>query len=504
MEKTNNIFFDNLNNEASNYYFAKMYISIKYKNQKENFDYIFYNNIWFEYDNNNILKENKNKNPLKLSQNITIILQDKLKNEYNKMIKTIDPCNVNFKLYTNIYKTNYKNLGTTRYKESIISELQIYFEDINLLEKLNHNNNIICFNDYIYDFELEEHRLIKKNDYITIFCDYKYPNNPNYNPNIKIEEELNRFLYSLFENQDTINFILDALGFALFTNKFEKLFLLSGHGSNGKGVLMSLVSKAFDKYFSTPSNQFLTSKYDSSKPNECLYNSNNKKIVSISEPENDSNGDILFNIEFIKKITGNDDITCRKMYGSNITFKPKFNIFVQCNEKPKLEKIDNAVKRRFIAVDFPFTFKHGDNLKPNERPINSELKDKFKNKNYYSGFMGILIKHMKNKFNINYLNIPLNIQESTTEYIDENNVIGQFLDEEILHTGDNKDYVNLTTLYKTFKISNDDNFITQKKFKQGLLLNGLIEKKIKGIRAYYGRKIITIDESDGDSDSGSE
>lgn len=492
IQKTN--FFDNLINEASNYYFAQLYINVKYPDKK--YDYIFFDGIWYEYNEYNILKATNNKAPLKLLKDITVILQDKLKNEYSNIIKTIDPFDPKFKLYTSTYKTNFKNLGTTSYKASIIKELEIYFEDNELLNKLDNNNSIISFNDKLYDFKTQKYRNIEKNDYITIYCDYKHP----LSIETKIKTELNNFLFSLFENKDVILFILDAFGFALFTNKFEKIFILSGHGCNGKGVLLSLISKAFSKYFTTPSNQFLTTKYDSSKPNECLYNSNNKKIVSISEPENDSNGDILFNIEFIKKITGNDDVTCRKMYGSNITFKPKFNIFVQCNEKPKLEKVDNAVKRRFIAVDFPFTFKYGKNLKSNERPINSDLKDKFKNEKYYSGFMFLLIEHMKDKFKNDKLNIPLIIQESTNEYIDENNVIGQFLDEDIEYTDDNTDYLNLSSLYKSFKYNNDDNFITQKKFKQGLLLNGLIEKRINGKRAYFKIKLKLPDDLTEDED----
>jgi len=261
------------------------------------------------------------------------------------------------------------------------------------------------------------------------------------------------------------------LGFSLFTNEFEKLYLWSGTGGNGKGLIMSLINNSFSNYFYIPDNQFLTTKYKSCQANSSLYNTQNKKIVMVSEPENDNNGDIVFNLEFVKKLTGRDDITTREMYRSNVTFKPDFTCFVQCNERPKLDKIEQAVKRRFVCLNFPLQFVENPSNK-NQRPIDYTLKDKLNNVKYYSEFMGLLISNIKDK-NIK-LKIPADIMKDTNEYFEDNNIIKPFLDANIEITGNSKDVLKINDIFSLFKLENEDDakLFTKTKFKQNLINNG--------------------------------
>jgi len=87
---------------------------------------------------------------------------------------------------------------------------------------------------------------------------------------------------------------------SLFTNRFEKLYILTGNGRNGKGVLSTLISRSLGKYYLTGSNDLLTIK-DELK-NETLSKSKGIKYLAISEPAEDNNNDTKFNLSMVKKL----------------------------------------------------------------------------------------------------------------------------------------------------------------------------------------------------------
>ena len=477
-------------NLSSHHYYASEFLK-----EIDQYKYIYNNDEWYEYNDNNILKLIGKKPPLNLSENITNVLNKKLKRQMTKMINNIEPHDIKFKKYNDIYKVNHKNLGNSKYKEGIITELKIHFSDDDLIKKINHNMAVVSFNDKLFDFKLKDFRDIEKNDYICLYCDYPAP----CIKNEKINLELKNILFSIFEDDEIIQFFMDSIGYSLFTNKFEKLHMWSGSGGNGKGLLMKLLVKSFGNYFNIPNNQFLTTKYDGARANSSLFNTQYKKIVMVSEPESDHSGDILFNIEFIKKLTGRDEITTRDLFKSDVTFTPTFTTFVQCNDKPKLDKMDDAVKRRFLCLEFPFKFTEK-KIKDTDRIIDYSLKDKLEDINYYSQFMLLLIENIKDKIDKN-LFIPQKIKDNTINYLNENNVVGAFIEEKLEITDDNKDKMNITKLYKLFKMDNDDNFFTQSKFKSNLINNGLKEKTIRGTKAFFGIKEKSFFNEDSDDDN---
>lgn len=490
-KKNNNyvdLFFKQLE-LSSNNFFAQKFIEF-FNNDK--YIYCSENNCWYEYDENNILINHgigKHNYPLSLSQNITEICQEKLTDVYHKVLPD-DP--VRFKAYSNIYKKNYRSLGSTSYKKDIIEELKIYYNNKDLLNKLDKNNNIFAFNDKCFDFSIGEFRNIEKSDFVSITTGYKAPTESNK----KINKHIMDILKSIFNTDELINFVIETLGFSLFTNKFEKMYIWSGSGGNGKGLLMSIIQCALGNHFYIPDSQFLTTKYKAGATNSSLYNTNNKKIVMVSEPEGDDKGELQFNLEFVKKITGRDRITVRDLYVSNITFDANFSLFVQCNDKPKLDRVDNAVKRRIIDINFPNQFVENPKF-DNERLIDYSLKSKFTDETYYKEFILILINYIKDKFNNEKLNIPDCVMESTNEYIEENNVVGRFIAEHLEVTQNPKDKVNSKILFDLYKTNGYDK-TTSSKFKANLLSNKIRNKRMTSGIVYIGIKIKEKEEPDFD------
>ena len=353
---------------ASHHFLAQKFMEI---NDNNNYKYNT-SSGWYVYNEFNIIKSLGEKQPpLNLSNDITKLLQKDLKEMYKKMIDTFQPLTPKYNTFEKIYREYYKLLGSSTFKKNIIEELKIHFNDEDIENKIDSNQKLVAFNDMLFDFDLGIYRKINKEDYIMTTTGYNAPTFKNQ----KIRKELSQIIKSIFENDDVENFFLETVGFSLFTNKFEKLNMWNGTGGNGKGLLMVLLNLSFGDFFYIPDSKFLTSKYRAGQANPDLFNCKNKKIVMIAEPENDNDGDIRFNIEFLKRLTGRDEITTRDLHKSNITFKPTFTPFLQTNEPPKTDKMEPALSRRLVCVNFPFNFVENPKLKTH-RKIDYELKDK--------------------------------------------------------------------------------------------------------------------------------
>jgi len=482
-------YYDDYFNElglAGHHFLAKKFIEL-YDDDK----FIYNTNSgWYVYNDFNVIKSRGDKPPLQLSDNITKILQKNIKKVFCEMTKIISPEMPKFQKYNTIYKSVYKNVGSATYKKGIIEELMKYFNDDDIENKIDSNNKLLAFNDMLYDFTSCSYREIEKDDYIMTTCAYNAP----IIKNDTIRTELKDLIKSIFEDDEIERYFFDTIGYSLFTNRFEKIHMWSGNGGNGKGLIMDLLNKSFGDYFYIPDSKFLTMKYRSNAPNPDLYKTKNKKIVMIAEPEGDTDGDVKFNIEFVKRLSGRDDITTRDLYKSSITFKPQFTLFVQANEKPKIDKVEHALSRRFMCLNFPFNFVEEVKLE-HHKPINYDLKDKLNNPIYYTEFMGYLIDHIKDKKD-KKLCIPESIKQETDEYLNENNHVKKFLDGYITFTNNNKDRMKLSDLFDLYKIKGDV-ALTKNKFNYNLKQNNIFQKKIGGILYFVGLKEKT--ESDNDN-----
>jgi putative DNA primase/helicase len=58
----------------------------------------------------------------------------------------------------------------------------------------------------------------------------------------------------------------------------------------------------------------------------------------------------------VKRLTGNDKISARFLYGEYFDFTPTFKIFMATNHKPKISGMDNAIWRRIKLIPFEVSF----------------------------------------------------------------------------------------------------------------------------------------------------
>jgi putative DNA primase/helicase len=120
----------------------------------------------------------------------------------------------------------------------------------------------------------------------------------------------------------------------------------------------------------------------------------------------------------IKKITGNDAMTARFLYGEYFNFMPTFKIFMATNHMPVIKGTDYGIWRRIKLI--PFTTR-----------IPEEKQDKhleMKLREEASGILNWLLEGTR-RWKQERLKAPPAILNATDEYRGEMDVIGNFLKE---------------------------------------------------------------------------
>ena len=498
--------FEKFSDKTSIYAMAKEFLRLLERNGDKN-KYIVYQGAkyinWFHYNKFNILVDTKKHIPSQLWIDISEVLIDELNNKkiYINEMESKELQDKCIKLYDKLIL----KVGNTPYKRSLVTELTAMLADTTAIDKIDTNNDLLVFkNGQAYDFKSETFRTVKKEDYILTHLSYNLPE-----PDLDIQQELNKLLVSIFEDDEDRQYFMDTVSFPLFVGgRFEEFHIWTGDGANGKGVLSTLLHRAYDNYFLMGTNTFLTENIQGGRPNPILAECKGKKIVMVSEPQKDDKGSCKFNINSIKSYTGGEPITARGLFQDPVTFFPKFQLFCQTNIIPEIDNLDNANKRRIQILELKQRFVFNP-TQPNERPIDTGLKQRLQNPKYFQNFMLMMIKNTKGRYDIKEIPKPPSVRKFTEEYFEDCNSMGEWFNSnyEVVDEKYKKLYfIKFVSLWNCFKTSDEYNNCKKNEFKYNLVSLGLIKERNQsrgtipsgeiGV-GYFGIKTkCNIDESD--------
>lgn len=361
--------------------------------------------------------------------------------------------------------TNIKSLDSASRRSAIIKVLtQENYED-NLV--WNKNLNLFAFEDCVYDLEKGEFVRPSPEQYINTTCGYalgatiidtpdkyevippvleretKFFEDKTYKeikmkdgkPVMKdgkpVEEDDDKqgFLWSIFEDEEMINFIWKMMAsFLKQQNIEEKCYFWLGKGRNGKGTLTTILKLAFGNYFGELGINYWTQYSkgeDTANANLCSLRY--ARILNTSETGEDNadpNKPIRFITDKYKRITGGDTIKVRNLFSKTpiefIAGKP----LIQTNMMPELVNISNAdnysLRERTNIIKFPFVFVSKDKLDPTNKMLkagDTGLKEKFQDINYARAFILILIRKYKD-YKKDRLTEPESVKQAKLEYFD--------------------------------------------------------------------------------------
>ncbi len=320
----------------------------------------------------------------------------------------------------------YKQFGSSEFVNGVISFLPSHYADPELEEKMDMSRHLFAFTDAVFDLSACKFRPIEPCDYVSTTTGYKYPTQSD----PVIRDQLERLLFSLFENQETKEYLLKVLAWCLLgKNKWEQYYVFTGSGGNGKGVITELMKAVFGKYYISVDIALFTNSVDKrDAPCPVLVEARPKRVMVAEEPESEAR----LQASFLKSLSGGASVRARTLHsGHNVSYVPAFKIFILTNDIPKLTQIDGGSERRLVVVQFPFKFvAPGKVTEAHHRVGDPDVKDKLSGSAEWRDEMCLMLTetYAANKDLDLRLSEPGTVAEATRGYVDANNVLKEWLD----------------------------------------------------------------------------
>jgi len=332
------------------------------------------------------------------------------------------------KAYTDIIKA----LKKTGFKKSVMDECRELFLDEEFANKVDENKRLIAFRNGVFDMTTTPpvFRDGKPEDYISFCTNLDFdPKKPYYE--YDCWSELNKFLHDVLPDAEVRTYFLAYLANSLSgENDAQKFHILTGEGSNGKSMLMILMSTTMGDYACTVPISLLTqgrNKSAAAAPE--LMRIKGRRFVTMQEPDEQ----VPLNTGLMKELASSEKITARDLYAGSkqmIDFELQARFNLACNEKPKINTTDGGTWRRLVVVGFPNKFVFDPKL-PHEKLMNESMKQNCLSETWATAFLSYLVHLFTEGKGLRKLTAPDKVMEYIAEYKEDSDVIAKFLREKI-------------------------------------------------------------------------
>jgi len=435
---------------------------------------------------------------------LKILLSEDFANEYNKEIAEISLRATQIsgiekeelqQRRTRIDKIVEKLMNTT-FKETLVKECKNLFYDDKFEQKLDSNIHLMGFENGVYDLDKGEFREGRPDDYITLSTRNDYhkwsEKNPYNSPIIKFFEQI-------MPNEKVRKYFLNALCTCISgETKEEKLYIMTGSGSNGKSLAMDLMYFALGDYYMSCPITIITRKRGQSNETAPEKVRMKGRRCGVFQETDDCE---KMNVGVMKEFTGGDKILVRDLFkGANemIEFKPQMKYFLTCNQLPEVPSNDDGTWRRLRVIEFGSKFTDNPS-KPNEFKIDTTLKQKIEQwaPTFISYMLHLYITEYKNK---TYLVEPDEVMASTKQYKLENDFYTEYIMDKIRVTNNPKDKISVTAIYENFRDWYKRGYESRGVPKRPEFIKFITKQFGEPVRGHYTNVVFNIiEESDEDS-----
>lgn len=417
----------------------------------------------------------------------------KLLAETNRQIGLLKEDDViNLKILTNILQSQTEFLNNINSSLRTVKKRKDFVEDI--IKKLSNNYIefdtdpfLLAFENKIYDLNVNEFVEGSYNQYISITTGWEWDVSVSKNN----RSQLDLIIDSIFPKSDIKDYYLMALSTGLYGQQIEKLFVANGSGGNGKGLINSLMMCAVGNYgYRIPSTVLLNPIKEGGNP--AVANMHKKRFCLGQEP--DENQRICTST--MKELTGDSEINCRPLFSNDCKTILYNTLFLECNELPKMDAVNDAVIRRTQVIPFISRFVDDSTY---EGYTEDEIKlrnifrgnsfyktEEFKHK-YKQSLIIILFEYFK-KFkdnNFQFGIVPYECKEAVKDYLSVSDDLYSWFTE--YYEKSDEDYVYLSNICNLFKNSKffdnmnkkDKRDLTDKKFITKFKSSPFLEKNIR-------------------------
>lgn len=366
-------------------------------------------------------------------------------------------CECNLNLLDKEAISFYSKLGNLRNRKIMIEDAR---------DKYHISSNLLDSNQYLFNcqngtfnlktFKLQEHN---PNDLISRISNVTY----NENVNSTLFRE---FIDTVLENDvEKIKYIQKLFGYSLTGNTFlEEFYILYGPTTrNGKSTLLESFSYVLGnaKGYAIPTNaeSFSTNNITNGKQaSGDIARLKGFRFVNIDEiPEN-----MILNVSQIKKLTGRDTITARKLYKDEFDFIPEFKLFFNVNHLPIINDTTLFDSDRVKVIKFNKHFSKSEQ--------NPNLKNQLKSDECVNEIFNWSLEGLK-QFNLEGAIAPPIIVADTAEYQQSSDIFKNFMADCLIASSKNETAKTIYEGYKNWACSNNYKIMNKTEFFSKLKLN---------------------------------
>jgi len=390
------------------------------------------------------------------------------------------------------FEKNVEKMRDVGCRRRVIQDIVSWSTDNNIL--FDTNPHLYVFNNKIYD--LKNQVFVEPNEklYLSKTCGYDYDENY---PKEYIEK-LDGLLDTIFPDEQIKEYFLTALSTGLTGIHMQYAFINTGQGGNGKGLIDGLMLYTTGEYGYTLTPEVLLNK---GKLGSCpeIANLNNKRFVVAQEPD----AQRRIRTAILKSLTGDSIINARMNYSDDCECRLRLTLFLECNEIPKVDQVNQAVNRRFRINLFESEFLDYDQYELREDKTNVFLKNEefasheFKEK-YKQALFEILITYLEKFYKLGRLPPqPVKCIKRCSElFAVSDNMFDWFRNTFI--EDDQAEPLPFKTIYEQFKQSqyfNDLSKVDKRKYKQKTFYDEIMENHflknyiVKRNQMYRGKQL---------------
>ncbi len=323
-------------------------------------------------------------------------------------------------------------------KDTIMNFLMTIAENADLKKALNEKKDSFClyFNDGmttdIENLSINEFREYEPKDYV--FSKLKYNYMDIVHGNYLESETWYKYLNDIISGdtktkQEIIDTLQEFAWYCLIpSTKLEKALMFFGTGGNGKTIFLETI-----KYLVWEENCSSIGIHEMSKDQNI--NLIFGKMVNI---DSDMENGAFLDQPQIKKIISWESLTGKSVYHNPLSFRPFCKLLLATNAMPSIRNVDQSIKRRFIFVPLKNCFIGKEDI---------YLKDKLKDEIQWIFARALVgLQRLIRRWGFD---IPTILTEEMDSFIHENDSVKQFLDSDLIKTGEEL-FIGNDLLYKIY------------------------------------------------------
>lgn len=289
--------------------------------------------------------------------------------------------------------------------------------------------------------------------------------------------------FAMNDDPELVRFLRQWAGYALTGDTREHVFaFFHGSGGNGKGTFLNTILDIMGSYAAQINAATLMSGANERHLTEIASLRGARFVVAPEVTEGKA-----WDEERIKTMSGGDKMRARFMRQDEFEFKPEFKITISGNHQPILRNVDEAMRRRLRIVPFVRVPAKKDPLLPEKLAAEAP------------GILRWMIDGAID-WRQNGLILPKAVSAATAQYIDDQNVFGEWLTEACEISAAEIEWfataADLLQSFNTFLAAEGERPITARRMADKLRRAGAVSCKLPGgVRGYRLIRLKTVAET---------